>query len=183
MISKSFAIFGTLTLLSAVADTGSGAQAQTAPMALRGKSVIVAWVEDRSLREVGETSFRDVRNTFSKNIYISTEGRPFQRLTVTAGAHAASGEGSVGATGDNYQVHFQGHSLEMTGGLSSGARRIVVTFNDNHTSCEARVVTAKPAGAELLRIKSLVSGRLFEIRSTSVSGTTCTMREGNVFAQ
>lgn len=56
---------------------------------------------------------------------------------------------------------------------SGGARRIEITFNDSYTSCEARVINAKRVGAELIRSKSLVSDRPIEIRSVSVSGTTC----------
>jgi hypothetical protein len=60
---------------------------------------------------------------------------------------------------------------------------IEITFNDNYTTCEARVITAKQFGAELIRSQRFLNGRPIEIRSISVSGTTCTALEGNVFAQ
>jgi hypothetical protein len=177
-----------LTLLCAVADPGSGAQAQTAPMALRGKSVVVSWSEDRSLRPVGEPAFHDSRTPRSMSIYVSTEGRPFARTSASPMGSTGSADyvGAEGVTqaGGTRQIGFHGHSLEMTTTMTSGgARRIEITFSDSYTTCEARVITAKQVGAELIRSKSLVSGRPIEIRSVSVSGTTCTVRDGNVFAR
>jgi hypothetical protein len=77
--------------------------------------------------------------------------------------------------GRTRQIRFVGRSLEMTTTMTSGgARQIVIAFNDNYTSCEARVSTAKQVGVDIIRI---------EIRSVSVSATTCSMREGNVFGE
>jgi hypothetical protein len=88
-----------LTLLSAIEDAGSGAQSQMAAMALRGRSVVVSWREDRSLRFVGEPTLSMI-----------------------------------------LVLHIP----------------IEITFNDNYTTCEARAITAKQFGAELIRSKSFL---------------------------
>jgi hypothetical protein len=152
MLSKSF-------LASVLLIVSTGVHAQTAPAALRGKSVVVSWVEDRSLRFVGEPAFRDTRTPRSMSIYISTEGRPFARTSVIPGNQAGSadyvGVTGVSRAGGTRQIGFQGRSLEMTTTTTSGgARRIEITFNDSCTSCEARVITAKQVGAELIRSKN-----------------------------
>jgi hypothetical protein len=164
------------------------ALAQSAPAELRNKSVVVSWSEDRSLREVGEPAFRDVRTPRSLSIYISSTGRPFSRNAVQPGGRIGSTDyvGVTGASqaGGTRQIRFVGRSLEMTTTMTSGgARQIVIAFNDNTTSCEARVITAKQVGAEIIRSRSLVTGRPIEIRSVSVSGTSCSIREGNVFGE
>jgi hypothetical protein len=166
----------------------AAALAQSAPAVLRGKSVVVSWSEDRSLRQVGELAFRDVRTPRSLSIYISSTGRPFSRNAVQPGGRIGSTDyvGVTGASqaGGTRQIRFAGRSLEMTTTMTSGgARQVVITFNDNYTNCGARVSTAKQVGADIIRSRSLVSGQPIEIRSVSVSGTTCSMREGNVFGE
>jgi hypothetical protein len=161
--------------------------AQSAPTGLRGKSVIVSWIEDRSLRAVGEATFRQNRATFSRSIYISTEGRPFVRTTVTPGRRTGSaeavGEGGRSFAGGALEVRFQGRILIMTTTMTAGgARRLTVEFADGFDSCTARVVTAKETGAKVIRGKSLVTGRPMEVQSVTASGATCTVRSGNVFA-
>src|SRR5215470_14217788 len=74
------------------------ALAQSAPTALRGKSIIVSWSEDRSLRFVGEPAFRDTRTPRSMSIYVSSTGRPFSRNSATPMGHAGAAD-YVGATG------------------------------------------------------------------------------------
>jgi hypothetical protein len=166
----------------------SDALAQSAPAALRGKSVIVSWTEARSLRFVGERDFRDTRTPRSLSIYISSTGRPFTRNSVSPGGQTGSADyvGVTGASqsGGTRQTRFLGRSLESTVSMTSGgARQIAISFNDSYTSCEARVITAKQVGADVIRSRSLVSGRPIEFRSVSVSGTTCAMRDGNVFGE
>jgi hypothetical protein len=59
----------------------------------------------------------------------------------------------------------------------------VIDFNDDYSSCNARVITAKRLGAGVIRGKSLATGAPIEIRSVDVSGTSCSMRNGNAFTE
>lgn len=62
------------------------------------------------------------------------------------------------------------------------ARRITVGFNDTFSTCTAQVVFAKEAGANVVMGKSLYTGKPLEIRSGTVSGVSCKVRDGNVSA-
>jgi hypothetical protein len=162
------------------------AQAQSAPAALRGKSVTVSWSEVRSLRAVGEPNFRETRTPFSVSTYVSTGGRPFTRVSASPGRISGSADyvGAAGASqsGGVRQVRFHGNSLEMTTTMhSGGARRIMVEFGGGFSSCAARVITGKQVGGGVIRSKSLATGKPIEIRSVSVSGVNCSIRNGNVF--
>lgn len=162
------------------------APAQTAPDSLRNKSVIVSWTENRSLRVVGEGEFRDTSTPFSMSIYISSAGRPFARVSAAPGRGKTGSADHVGASGASNsggvrQTRFSGNSLEMTATMQSGgARRISVDFSGG--GCSARVITAMQAGGSgVIRSKSLATGKAIEIRSVQVAGTSCSIREGNVF--
>lgn len=52
-----------------------------APPQLRGKSVTVAWTEDRVFRFVGDKDFTTRAFPKSVSIYVSSQGRTFARLT------------------------------------------------------------------------------------------------------
>jgi hypothetical protein len=163
------------------------AHAQTAPAGLRGKSVIVSWIETRSLRVGDETSFRNTQTPFSRSLYISSAGRPFTRTTATPGRRSGSAE-AVGASGQTHsggarQVQFHGRSIVMTGASrSGGARRVQIDFNEGFSNCNAHVIVGFEAG-KTIKSKSLASGKPMEVRSSTVSGTTCTVRDGNVFGE
>jgi hypothetical protein len=162
------------------------AQAQ-APPALRGKSVVVSWTENRSLRAVGQPAFHDTQTPFSTAIYVSALGRPFIRQSARPHRQVGSADyvGAEGSTqsGGSRQVQFQASSLVVTTSMTAGgARRIVVDFDASYSRCTARVTTAKQVGAEIIRSRSLATGKPLEIRSVAVAGTRCSVRDGNVFA-
>jgi hypothetical protein len=187
MISKSFAVTGALALLSAAAHAGSP------PKELYGKSIIVTWTEERNQRNFGESSFRDMIVPLSMTIYVSSVGRPFFRLTSTGmGRHSyrnlSSREG-IGATGTSSggglrQIQFQGRSLIFTGSSGGGlALRSTITFNETFSACEAQIIAAKLAGAEVGVGRNLFTRQSMEIRSATVTGVSCSVHDGNVFAQ
>ena len=72
-------------LLTLLLAWPAAAQAQSAPEALRNKSVIVSWTENRSIRVGDNPNFRDMSTPFSMSIYISSAGRPFARVMATPG--------------------------------------------------------------------------------------------------
>jgi hypothetical protein len=164
----------------------AAALAQSAPAAMRGKSVVVTWSENRTQRFVGEQQVRHLQVGYTMSVYVSSAGRPFSRLTATmprggSGSAEHVGAGGRSSSGGARQVQFQGRSLVMTAGLTGGARRISVDFGDAFTSCSARVLIAKQVGSQSMRGKGLVSGRELEILSASAGSASCSVREGNVF--
>jgi hypothetical protein len=174
---------GTLMLLTAVAHA-----AGSPPKELYGKSIIITWTEHRSQREFGQADFRDVDVPLSHKIYISTTGRWFGRFAATGRGYEAARE-HVGTSGRNFeggqsQVQFSGRTITMTGFTKGGlGRRITIEFNESFTSCEANIVAAKQAGSDVGAGINIYTGKPLEIRSRTVTSVSCSVRDGNVFAQ
>ncbi|HXW40689.1 MAG TPA: hypothetical protein VEK75_05770 [Xanthobacteraceae bacterium] len=161
--------------------------ALTASNALSGKSVVVSWSEERVQRLEGESQFSSVMRTGSFSAYISTQGRIFNRSTMTnPGARRGRGvTGSAERVGNegNAKVSFQGNALVAVLLHEHGAMRILVTFDSGFTGCTAEVIRGKEAGANSMRANSLIRpGTRVEIQSVKTSGVTCSVRDGNVFA-
>jgi hypothetical protein len=180
--SQKLASIAALTLLSAVADAGS------APKELYGKSIIISWTEHQSWRPLGQADFRDINVPLSRKIYVGTKGQWFHRFASVRKGYEGGPE-SVGASrtdaGSARQTQFSGRTMTMTDATSGGlARKTTVEFNESFTTCEARVIFAKQAGSEVVVGVNLYTGQPIEIRSATVtSGPSCTVRDGNVFAQ
>jgi hypothetical protein len=175
-----------LTLLSAFA------YAESAPQEMREKSIIIRWTEHRNQRQFGEANFRDEIVPLSMTIYVSSVGRPFFRFATQFGRHdtrnAASSEG-VGTTGTAFgggprKVQFQSRSPIFTASSNGGlARRYTVSFNETFSACEAQIISAKLAGTDVGVGLNLRTRQPLEIRSTTVSDISCSVRNGNVFAE
>jgi hypothetical protein len=164
----------------------STSRAQVAPQGLRGKSVIVTWTELRNQRRGDQTAFNDVVAPLSRTIYVGSTGRPFSRFTGQLRGRTASFE-HVGATGTSSgggpsEVRFDGRTMTLIGSSKGGlARRITIEFSESFTTCQAKVVFAKEAGKDVVVGRSLVSGERLDIRSVTVTGVSCSVRD--VFAQ
>jgi hypothetical protein len=160
----------------------SGAFAQGLP-GLRGKSVVVNWVDERMQRVVGQQNFVSMRVPQNLSFYHSPAGRVFIRRTATPGRSVGTKETvrSRGG-GQGRVVQASGRSLTVITGSGEGAFRVSFEFDASFGSCRASVLWAKPAGAETMRAKVL-TGEDMEIRSSTPIGITCAVQSGNVFAQ
>ena len=167
----------------------ANAQCQNAPPALKGKSIIIAWMENRTQRNANQVAFRDVNFPFSMKIYVSTAGRPFSSLTVTPGRGASGSSEAVGASvtqpqGGQRQITFKGNTMVMVQSTFGGlARRFTVDFNESFATCSAQVIFAKQTGTQIGTARNLVTGDRIEIRSASIAGVSCSVRDGNVFGE
>jgi hypothetical protein len=187
MIHKSFTVIAALILLSAVA------YAESPPKELYGKSIIITWTEHRNQRHVDQANyqanFRDVDVPLSRQIYISTEGHFFGRFSARSprgreGSHEAIGTSGKSVGGGPREVQFSAQTITLTGASSGGlARRITIEFNESFSTCEAHIIFAKQAGSDVVVARNLVTGGLNEIRSATVTGVSCSVRDGNVFAE
>ena len=84
------------------------------------------------------------------------------------------------------QMHGQARGLQFSGdrligslAFASGAVQYVVTFSGGFTSCTVTVVQGRSGGN--MRVKGL-DGRMYERLSSSVSGQSCSIRDGNALA-
>ena len=163
------------------------------PPPLLGKSVTVNWTADRQQRFEGsdEIVFRTLRG--SLRVYISTAGRAFSKELVvfSRGGREQRGGGSVeseqapddsrNSTGGKYIVHFDGGALLVDSPYIAGARRISITFDAGYGSCNARVIFSQEGGTGLIRMRSAVDGRRFDVVSIQASAPSCAVVSGNVF--
>jgi hypothetical protein len=158
-----------------------------APRALYGKHVIVNWTETRSQREAGETAFRPVSLPFTLTFYVGNEGHVFKRIFSVGSTGKASGSqdrvgnkpsGDVSASA----ASFSGNALTATSSFGGAARRMQITFDNNFSSCSAQVTTAKLSSAKFVAVHSIASGKTVEFESVSAGAASCTVGEGNPFA-
>ena len=160
-----------------------------APAQLRGKSVVASWTENRLQRLSSETEFsqRSVPQTLS--VYISDEGRVFAKRTAlssksggqrprSSGSTSSVGEGSESGQGG----HVSGHTLIVANKMiSGGARMARIEFNQDFSGCTANVVVGREGANTVAHGRSLASGQALEIKSATVSDTSCSVQSGNVF--
>jgi hypothetical protein len=173
-----------LTLLS------SGvAYAASAPKELYGKSIVITWIEHRSQRHLDQANFQDVNVPLSRKIYISTKGQWFGRFAAMSPKGREGGYEAIGTSGTTHSggprdVQFSGRTITLTGTSAGGlARRTTIEFNESFTTCEAHIIFAKQTGSDVVVGRNLVTGQLQEYRSATVSSVSCSVRDGNVFAE
>jgi len=151
------------------------------PKDLYGKSVRITWTEIRMQRPVGDP-WGQVRGTHTFNIYVSDVGRVFNKDTYSTRAGSAQGKGEIAGTSARSH-EFNGRSLVVTMASGvGGATRIIADFDADFSSCSAQVTRAKQAGGTVIRLYSEIIKRPIEIRSVQVRGESCSVRNGNVFA-
>jgi len=168
-----------------VAGISFAVTAQAAPQSFYGKTLRVSWNEARSQRVQGEGAFKSVSIPLSFTVYISSKGQLFKRLTSTTASGRATGSkdrvGDAGSGADGAgAVTFQGNTLIATGNNHGLGRRIRITF-DGGSSCSAEVLTGK-SGNGVTTVRSNATGKMLEFESVSAGAASCSVQEGNAFA-
>jgi hypothetical protein len=174
--------FTCVALVGLIAST-SGALA--APQSLYGKTLRVTWNESRSQRVRGEGEFKAVSIPLSYTVYVSSKGQLFKRLTsTTSSGHKTGSRDSVGMSRSDSQgsgsISFSGNTLMATGTNGGLGRRIRITF-DGGSSCSAEILTGK-AGTGAATVRSNATGKMLEFESVSAGAASCSVQEGNAFA-
>ena len=173
-----------LTVASLSGPVVGEALAENAPQALRGKSVVVSWTENRMQRSDGEAEFRPRSVSQVMQVYVSSEGRTFERRTAARSQKSGSALGiGGGAVARSGSTRFQGSSLVMVGAMVQGGRMIRVDFDQGFSGCSAKVTIGREGNAETIRGRSLISKKPIEFKSLGASGESCSVREGNIFAR
>lgn len=183
----SFAGSFSLGAVAAASIVGCGVAAAEAPRELFNKTVSISWNEYRVQRaDSGE--IKKGNTSSSLLVYIGESGRLFTRLSRQGrqrsnsndlGPEGGNQRSGVGAAG-NLTASFEGRQLLVSNSMSSGARRIQATFNPAFTGCGVQVRFGKEGGSEIRH--RAMDGRMYNILSTDVSGQSCSVRAGNVFA-
>jgi hypothetical protein len=162
--------------------------AAAAPSQLYGKSVTVNWSETRSQRAVGqEPAFHPVSIPFTLTVYVSSEGHIFRRLSsITpngrqSGAKDRVGESSSGAN-SSFAAQFRGNAMVASGSNGGFGLHVEVTFDSSFGGCTAQVIAAKQSGSRTVMLRSIASGATIEVESASAGSASCSVAQGNPFA-
>ena len=159
-------------------------QARAAPGAdLVGKSVVVSWTENRQQRTNG-SEIRPVTRNFELQIYIGSTGRPFARLT-NSGRGGTQSNVQVGGEGQSQgggarAIKVDGNSITLQANYGNYARNLRVEVAAGGGGCSAQMSVGKEAGSSPKAFRN-IAGYSIEIHSLSVSGVSCSLRQGNVF--
>jgi hypothetical protein len=161
---------------------------QNAPVALRGKSIVADWTENRLQRREGGGDFRPRSIPNRLQVYISSEGRTFERRSIGSAFNEGVSGGAI--TGTAWGSHraggsrFQGNSLILAGVTRSGAARVVtITFASDFSTCSVRAQVGREVGSSISKGNALGSGRPIEFIPQGVTGESCSIQSGNIFAQ
>jgi hypothetical protein len=178
-------LIGGLAVIATAAGPVALAFADSVPQALRGKSLVLLWTENRLQRRNEHEDFRPRDSSPMMQIYFSSEGRIFERRTGLRGSRRGSvdrvGGGTAARSG---KTEFQGRRLVLVGATRRGGGRMInVEFEPAFSSCRVQVTVAREAGAEVVQGRSLITKRRIEYKPLGTSGENCSIQEGNVFGQ
>jgi hypothetical protein len=158
------------------------AHAQNAPGALYGKSVVAQWTENRLQRWAsdGKNAPFEPHSVASRlEVYISTEGRIFERRLANKGQVARVGGGTA-ARAAGSTTRFSGNTMQSVGAGGGGGRSISVQFEAAFSSCTVQVIFARGESG-IVRGRSSSTQEPVEFKPTGVTGESCSIRDGNIF--
>jgi hypothetical protein len=171
------------------ADPTAAGATSTAPAALYGKSISLSWQTTRMRKDRMTGAIQEHAGSATLRIYISNKGRIFsEKIGIGLRGGMANRHGwsrtqmsqEVSDEGDNREVRewrTEGRSLVAYKTFMSGARRLVIDFDNDYKSCSLKVSFAKEGGT-----RNIIQGHgHWEILSIGVSSPSCRIQEGNVF--
>jgi hypothetical protein len=171
-----------LSLAMIVAQT-MPSRAGDVPKQLYGKSIVVAWPEERMQRNVGQPRFYQVKAAHNFSVYVSTAGRVFNRMTNITGAGAASSEQVVGTEGAWREPAFDARKMSMALNYKSGGhRQVEVEFNTAFEGCTANVTFVRQPGSPVMGF-SPITKKWIEFQSVKPGEASCEISNGNVFGK
>ncbi len=153
-----------------------------APARLLNKTVLLNWTTTNVQRGPdGQTVSRPI--SFTRTIYVSSNGRMFDRSTRSAGRHSGTSELGPGGkqlkTGEAAGLRFSGERMVGNVAFATGAAQFVVSFSGGFSSCSVDVLLGRQGGQ--MRRRG-VDRKMYDILSATVSGQSCSVREGNLLA-
>ena len=149
-----------------------------APAGLRNKTIRVSFVSATpAIREGKEVP---ASRSIARTIYVSGLGRAFTRRSdVAIEGRSKVGEGGPGAT-RGYRFEGSRLIIAVRAG-SNGARQVVINFDSSFRTCSVNVKTGSEGGPRSWT--GLNGKRYTATRPTTISNTSCSIENGNAFAQ
>jgi hypothetical protein len=177
---RGLAFLVTATLSAAPLSAGLAA----APQQLYNKAIQINWTAQVTEHDADGKTVTPQLGA-SRTIYVSSAGRLFVRASRT-NAKSGQSRGSdlaPGATqnsaGEARGLRFEGNKLIGAVAFAQGAGRMIATFDPSYSSCTVDLTYGREAGG--MRRQG-VNGVMYTIDSISVTGQSCSIREGNPFA-
>jgi hypothetical protein len=169
----SSAAFATISFMS----FGTNANAASVPAQFYNKSITVTWGESGVYKRISDGVNVSPSGQFQRIFYISSAGRIFSRGSGSrSGQYAGSKEAGPEKTAQN--VKFEGNSLVAVGVNLGVARRVSASL-DAASSCTASVTIGKSGvGTKMTGF----DGAVYEVISMQVGAISCSIRDGNAFA-
>jgi hypothetical protein len=157
--------------------------AQAAPQQLLNKTIEFSFTNDETLREPGGRTF-NARPSFHYIDYVSSAGRIFQRSSRSTGKQSRTADKDPDkprlAGGEVHTNRFEGKKLVIMNSYAKGAVRMVVSFDPSFSTCSVDVLLGKESGGTIKRRG--LDGVTREILSSNITNKSCTIRDGNPFA-
>lgn len=175
---KSYSRAGLFAVAIGAVALPTQAHCEVWPTQLRGKSITWGWTESRVQRRVGAAEWQTQNESYTMEIYYSSAGRRFGRLGSNLMRKPIEAAGPP--TG-----RFQGRTLVTyyRGAANTRTRQFLVSFDESYSTCDAKVISGKPAGSDTFLMATDTPGVMLEARSITITATTCAIRDGNTFAQ
>lgn len=174
---------GGFALVIALAGlTAAEARAEPIPAVLRGKSIELSYTVYVATKSLGGDNKGQTwagQPTYSYKLYLSLKGRIFTSYQ----GDAPTARNQVSGTGQsNMEWRYEGGAVVGYQTLVRGARRVVVSFSDQFKSCSIDVIYAKEVGTGAMVTQGWHGGWEHEILDVKVLSTTCSVQQGNIFA-
>jgi len=153
-----------------------------APSQLRNKTIQVNWSVDEVARGADGVA-RNRNIAVSHTVYVSSAGRVFERSSRANGRASSQSENAPGASqnrgGEATGLRFAGNRLVGDTAFAQGARHWEVTFDGSFSSCTVKVTFGREGGG--IKRKG-INGEMLTIESMKAAAESCSIREGNPFA-
>ena len=154
--------------------------AAAAPAQLHNKTVRIS--ASATVNAVAPDGSRTtVPRSVTRTIYISSKGRVFSREERRAGRNADTVDRAPGQSGSG-GFRFEGNRLIGVVIGESGARQVTVSFDASFSGCTASIAFGREGGKPY-KVKGL-DGKIYTATGVpTASAATCSIRDGNPFAQ
>ena len=163
------------------------APADASPQQLLNKTVTLGWTT-QSVQRGPDGNERQVSSSIKYVVYVSTLGRLFEHSSRSASGRTQGSDIDPAAAqtkmGEARGLRFEGNALVANRGYGgaggSGAMRAVATFDSSYSSCTLAVTHGKESSSGIKR--KGIDGVVREYMSISVTGTSCSIQNGNALA-
>jgi hypothetical protein len=153
-----------------------------APHPLFNKTVQVSWTAN-PVETIADGQTITPHVTVNWTIFVSSAGRLFVRGARYVGRRGGYSDNAPGATtnklGEATGVRFVGKRMIGNVAYTFGALNFIVTFDRAFSGCSVHVMYGREGGKMARRG---VDGVMRQIGSVTTSGESCSIREGNAFA-